>query len=368
MIENKLTAASLHPQARGRWLEIFQYVCPGLFDDAINSLGTHVNCPLHGGVDDFRFIKRARSGKEDTKTCGAAMCSCGVFPDGFALLHRARGGRFIDILLEVNEYLNGTSEATTTYQAPMIQPRADDPELAKKILVKVDRLWKKGAPLDTGKFTYYRNRGIDPRALEGLQNVRSTEKLAYYKKGLKSTDRPVKVGDYPALLANMQMPDGLTVAVHRTWLSQDRSAKAPIPAIDNKPAKVKKLSESPGCAGAAIRLFDATGEDILGLTEGIETALGVRQLSMGRYWSELGPLPVWACYSERNLRNFIVPPELLETLKKIIVFADSDARNTGSAAAHEFQARMAIEHPQLTVEIKVPEVVGFDWLDVLNNL
>jgi hypothetical protein len=159
----------------------------------------------------------------------------------------------------------------------------------------------------------------------------------------------------------MRDADGNPAAVHRTWLSPDRKGKAPVP-------KAKKLSETPDAAGAAIRLFDAEGSDVLGLTEGIETGIGVRQLGVGGYFDGLGKIPVWACYAERNLRNFKIPESLLATLTKIIVFADNDERGTGLAAALAFKERMAIEHPHLVVEIKLPEVVGWDWLDVLVNL
>jgi hypothetical protein len=59
---------------------------------------------------------------------------------------------------------------------------------------------------------------------------------------------------------------------------------------------------------------------------------------------------------------------LLKTLRKIIVFADNDENGTSYEAAMAFKERMAIEHPHLEVEIRMPEVVGLDWLDVLVNL
>lgn len=362
-----LTAKKLHPQAAGRWLDIFQYVCPGMFDDAIRNLGSHVTCPLHGGEEDFRFIKKARNGKDDTATSGAAMCSCGKYPDGFAVLHRAMGGRFIDVLRAVDEYLNGHADSRPKpVKAPVFAPKADDPEEAKKLLASAKRLWSMGKTLDLEQYPYYIRRGIDPRALVGLQNVRSTEKLAYYVKSTTEKtktggDKYVKADTYPALLARMQNADGDLVAVHRTWLSKDRCGKAPV-------SKAKKLSVTPGCAGAAIRLFEAKGSDILGITEGIETGLAARQLSIGGYFPELGHVPVWACYSERNVRNFVVPPELLSTLRTIVVFADNDAKGVGLAAAIEFKQRMAVEHPDIEVIIKVPPVTGYDWLDVLVNL
>lgn len=359
----ELTAKLLHPQAQGRWLDIFRYLCPGMFDEAIEKLGTHVTCPFHGGAEDFRFSKRSTAKGGNTAETGVAMCTCGVYADGFAVLHKARGGRFIDVLKEVDEYLNGSAApAPAPVKKAAVSaktPSAED-QAAKdaEILKKVKNLWSTGKPYDPEAFPYYVERGIDPRILEDLQNVRTVSSLAYWHTVDKKL---VKLGSFPAKLALMQNAADKTVAVHRTWLSPDRKAKAPVP-------KAKKLSESPDATGAAIRLFEARGSDILGITEGIETAIGVRQLGVGGYFDGLGKIPVWACYAERNIRNFQIPEWLRETLTKIVVFADNDERGTGLAAATEFKERMAVEQPHLVVEIRLPDVVGHDWLDVLVNL
>ncbi|WP_087865144.1 DUF7146 domain-containing protein [Comamonas thiooxydans] len=367
MSKDYLTAAQLHPQARGRWLDILRYCCPGMFDEAIANLGSHVTCPFHGGEEDFRFIKKPHKGKETTADCGAAMCTCGKWPDGFALIHHVRGGRFIDTLREVNEYLNGSAPAKAPLPArPVTRPPNDaeiEAEARRFLKISLD-LWVSGLNWTLDQVPYYLERGIDPRVLEGLQNVRFIPKLRYSVR-VKATDKKAshyqKVDDFPAFLAKMQMPDDSLVAVHRTWLSHDRRSKAPV-------AKAKKLSLTPGCAGAAIRLFDAKGSTILGLSEGIETAFAARQLAWGRYWPELGKMPVWACYSEQNIRNFIIPPSLLETLETIVIFADNDKNGVGYSAACELKERLAVTHPHIVVIIKVPQNVGEDWNDVLVSL
>ncbi|MBU9200473.1 toprim domain-containing protein [Burkholderia multivorans] len=360
----KLTAALLHPQAAGRWLEIFQYICPGMFDEAISKLGTHVTCPFHGGEADFRFVKRGSKKGGNTAQTGVAMCTCGTYADGFAVLHRALGGRFIDVLKAVNEYLNGPEIQDTPPKkklVPVIKTPSKEEQEAEdaKLLEKVRALWNSGKPLDIRETPYYRERGIvDDRVLSAIRDVRVLASLGYWHTEDKKL---TKLGSYPAILAAMRDHLGNLVAVHRTWLSKDRREKASVPSP-------KKLSRTPDASGAAIRLFDATGTDVLGLTEGVETGLAVRQLLLERYFPGFGPIPVWACYSAGNVRNFQIPEELLSTLRKIIIFADHDENGTGFSAAKAFEERMAIEQPQLTVEIKMPEVVGCDWLDVLVNL
>lgn len=354
----RLTAALLRPQARGRWLEIFQYLCPGMFDEAIHKLGTHVTCPFHGGENDFRLIKRStRKGCGNTAEDGVAMCTCGVYADGFAVLQRATGAPFIEVLKQLNEYLNGSRSASprTTYTPVVATQKAPDNDV--ELLAKVNNLWANGKPLNIVETPYYVERGIDARVLADLRDVRTMASLGYFH---KDGNELKKLGSFPAILALMRDPAGHPVSVHRTWLAKDRTEKAAVPSA-------KKLSASPGVRGAAIRLFEAKG-DVLGICEGVETALAVRQLSQGRYWRGLGAIPVWACFAERNIRNFQIPQEQLELLTKIIVFADNDEHGTGMSAALEFQKRMTEEQPQLTVEIRMPEVVGWDWLDVLVNL
>jgi len=359
----KLTAAMLHPQASGRWLDIFQYMCPGMFDDAIRNMGSHVKCPFHGGDEDFRFVKKATKKGGNTEQTGVAMCTCGTYADGFAVLHKAMGGRFIDVLKQVNEYLNGSElpapPPVKTF-VPAVKPTTaeDQAKQDAEILAKVNALWSNGKVLNLKDFPYYLERGIDPRILEDLNDVRTLASLGYYQKAGKSL---TKLGSYPAILAAMRDFEGNLVAVHRTWLSSDRKGKAPVPSA-------KKLSETPDASGAAIRLFDAEGSDVLGLTEGVETGCGVRQLATGRYWPDLGRIPVWASYSAGNIKNFKVPEFLLSTLRKLIIFADNDERGTSYKAAFELKERLAIEFPDLIVEIRMPEVVGMDWLDVLVNL
>jgi putative DNA primase/helicase len=352
----KLTAELLRPECQGRWLEIFQYLCPGTFDDAIANLGVHVTCPFHGGKEDFRFTKVATKHGGSTAQCGVAMCSCGAFTDGFAVLRRALNAPFFEVLKRVDEYLHGDSapQAPPPVIVPTEKVRSDDDKLAS-----VKKLWSARKAFSPVSTPYYVERGISPFILKDIQDVGVLSQLGYYK---KEGQKLVKVDNFPAILAAMRNAKGEVVAVHRTWLSKDRKGKAPV-------SSAKKLSETPGAAGAAIRLFDAKGSSILGLTEGVETGCGVRQLAAGGYWPDIGgSIPVWAAYSERNIRSFVVPEFLLPTLRKIIVFADMDASWTGIKAALAFKQRMAIEHPEIEVVIKVPHFIGWDWLDVLDNL
>lgn len=354
----RLDANELRRQADGRWLSILQYVCPGIFDQAIQKLGMHVTCPFHGGADDFRFVKTGSKGRSNTADTGVAMCTCGVFGDGFALIMRAKGMPFYEALEEVDEYLNGSSLHRA--QAPlvkMVRPATteESEQDAEKVRAKNGKLWASGKEISLK--TYYLSRGITAAALEGIKDIRQVSSLPYFQKSGVS-GKLERVGNFPAYLVMMRGPDNEPVALHRTWLSRDCKGKAPV-------TKAKKLTETTGAAGAAMQLHDATNCEVLGLSEGVETALSARSLADLGYWPDLSILPVWPCYSERNIRNFQVPPNLLSTLKRIVIFSDHDKNGIGFTASMEFKARAAIDYPQLQVDIKVPPKVGDDWNDEL---
>lgn len=354
----RVEADVVKQQAQGHWLEIFQTLAPGMFEHAIKSIGTHVTCPFHGGAEDFRFLKRGSKKGSGTADCGVAMCTCGVFRDGFAVLMRARGWTFPEVLTEVDAWLNGTpTEAPKPRPAPVANTK-DDKASDAKILAKVKSLWLAGRPIDLGVTPYYLKRGISKETLADCRVIRTVPSLAYW---VRNGEKLEKVDSFPAILTPMQNAKGELVAIHRTFLNKSRTDKAPVP-------KAKKLSETPDARGAAIRLYDAKGAEVLGLTEGIETAHAVRQLSAQGYWPDLGKVPVWACYSEGNIRSFEIPVYVLATLKKIVVFADNDSNGTGLKAAMAFKERMAIEQPHIEVVVKLPAKVGDDWNDVLVSL
>lgn len=370
----KVTARSVRTDARGRWLAIFQYMCPGMFDDAIRNLGDHVTCPFHGGEDDFRFVAETTSKGPSTDDCGVAFCTCGQFSDGLNVLERALSCSFSEILTEVDEYLNGPNDDGGVRKEPKVMPMRDPvPMVAAKprtsdedLMQKRRALWNPAQAYDPVTTPYYGCRGIRLEVARKLKCLRVSPGLAYYQKVKGEVDgqgRPKieKVGVFPAILGLMRDAENNPVAIHRTWLNKERTGKAAV-------KKAKKLSETNDARGGAIRLFDATDCEDLGLTEGIETGISSYQLAMDGYFENLGELPVWACYSKDNMKNFVVPAELLPTLKRIVIFADNDAKGAGLAAANKTKELLLERYPFLIIEIRMPTQVGADWNDVLVDL
>ena len=165
-------------------------------------------------------------------------------------------------------------------------------------------------------------------------------------------------GRWLAMVAAIASPAGELVALHRTWLTPE-GRKAPTP------GPVKKLSRAAGpVMGGCIRLAwlgdgadpagAAGGSDraqapagLLGIAEGIETALAARQAS---------GVPTVAAYSAGALAAWRWPPGL----HRLVIFADHDPAGAEAADKLRQRARAA----GLTVNVMTPTAPGADWCDV----
>ena len=99
--------------------------------------------------------------------------------------------------------------------------------------------------------------------------------------------------------------------------------------------------------GSAVRL--APPIDVLGIAEGIETALSA---------SALFAVPCWAALNAGMLAAWQPPPEV----KRIIIFGDNDPEYAGQAAAYALARRLGSN--KYVVEVHVPADPGADWNDV----
>ena len=161
--------------------------------------------------------------------------------------------------------------------------------------------------------------------------------------GLSYHHQGAFVGTWPAMVAGLQGPDGAAVALHRTWLTPE-GRKAPTP------GPVKKLSSAAGpVMTGCIRLAwpgDGAG-DVLGIAEGVETAMAARQAS---------GVACVAAYCAGALATWQWPREL----RRLVIFADADA--AGAEAANTLRLRAAAAG--LAVQVMTPTTPGTDWADV----
>ena len=184
-------------------------------------------------------------------------------------------------------------------------------------------LWKESVSATGSLVEQY----LKCRGIYSLPDSLRYHPKAYHRKARHS---------FPCMVAGITFwPDRKIHAVHRTFLE------------DGKKANVKPVRMMlGGITGGAVRL--APVSRILGLAEGIETALSVQQ--------ETGT-PFWAVLSTSNYKNLILP----DTVQEIIVAADHDLAGIKAAQeAVELWARRGLK-----VKIALPPIPCTDFNDLL---
>lgn len=293
--------------ARGRWPGILSAL--GLADSFMT--GKHGPCPLCQGKDRWRWDDKDGRGTYFCSGCGAG--------DGVQLAMGITGLSFKDVAQRIEQL------AGVVRQAAGKPGRTDDDKLQA-----LRRVWKESRPLQCNDevMHYLAGRGLRCYDLPGA--IR-------YHPGLSYRD-DATAGTYAAMLALVAGPDGKSMSMHRTYLQDGR--KAPVSAP-------KKLMQGLPISGGAIRLTPVS--EVLGIAEGIETALASAQLF---------EVPVWSCISAQGVESFDPPAGV----KEVLIFADNDANFAGQKAAYAAAHRLTLKGYE--VEIHAPPAVG-DWLDVL---
>ena len=334
---NKLDSTPIRRAAKGRWVSILGALCPEL-EIHLAKPGRHGTCPVHGGQDGFRLFR-------DVEVSGGGICnSCGARPDGFALLRWLRDWDFPTALSAVARTLDGVS-VTTELPA---RPRAPSANSVRPLLSD-DRIrsllrdtWNAGSPSNAPESSllraYLRNRSLTLETFRGPLPLRFHPSLSYREEGKC-------LGRWPAMLALMSGADGRPATIHRTFLTLD-GQKAPVPS----PKKLMPHASDRPLVGGAVRL-GWTGPCV-GIAEGIETALAVRQIT---------GMTVWAALSCTFLERF-QPPYGTE---HVVIWSDRDRNGAGQRAAEALKDRL--ESSGIKVLVLLPPESGMDWLDVLNQ-
>ena len=287
--------------ARGRWYGILSQL--GVDEQFLN--GKHGPCPMCGGKDRFRFDDRDGDG---TYFCNACRPS-----DGFGFLMKFRGWDFPTALKRVAEITGGVEEGP--------HPKINDPRKALRSVLAGCTNHRKPV-LD---YLHERGLSVVPRCL------RYHPGLDYFELGGAPA---IKV---PAMLAIITGADGSPQSIHRTFLgnvSQRKKVMSPVNTI----------------RGGAIRLFEPS--EVLGIAEGIETAIAAYELS---------GIPTWAAVSATVMQSFSPPGGV----RQLMIFADNDAAFAGQKAAYSAAHRAACNGIEVTIHI--PPQQGTDWLDVLRE-
>ena len=145
----------IHERAPGRWLDILSGLAPDL-RPAVDRLGRHVPCPVHGGQDGFRLFR-------DADQTGGGICnSCGSWHDGIDLLCWINQWRFGECVKAIADYLN--HQAVTAFQRPARNEERVSPEQTARRQQRLNDSWASACRLDHVKaepfLHYLLNRGL----------------------------------------------------------------------------------------------------------------------------------------------------------------------------------------------------------------
>lgn len=329
----RLSISHLRTLACGRWPEIL--VSLGLPLESLNKKAKP--CPACGGKDRFSFTDRRGGG---SFVCRGLDRQGG---DGFELVMHYLQCDLQGALAAVADALGGVVCLPAPDRCrPAKTPSRDNGEALRK-------LWGEGTPPVQGDpvWRYLEQRGCLPEAMPAT--LRCHPSLPYW---LADGGKPVRLGCFPAMLAAVQGPDGLTVAIHRTYLDHEGSKAVVQDPAGGECLPVKKLKarKEGVMPGAAVRLFPVKDGRLV-VAEGIETALAVHALTGA---------PVWACVSASGLASVALPGSASE----VFVAADHDPNGAGQRAARMLVERLKQEGRAGCVLF--PSTPGLDWLDVLN--
>ena len=269
----------------------------------------HGPCPICGpGSNSHRFRF------DDIDGTGSWICTqCGS-GDGWSLYQKHVNADFIGAAKQISSFIGHIPECKVE------QKPKKDPKIA---LVQV---WKNSKPIigsdQVSKYLRSRKLMLTP------ENIRFGR---IYESETKT--------NMPAMVGVVMDRAGKCVSLHRTYLSG--TSKADL----ESPKKLMPATDSLSSCGAAIRLFKPT--DVVGVSEGIETAIACKQLF---------DIPTWATISTSIMVGFEPP----EGIRKVVIFGDNDANFSGQK--HAYILANKLYNKNYIVEVQIPEDVG-DWAD-----
>lgn len=244
-------------------------------------------------------------------------------------------------------------------QANLAKAIARDKAYQAKLPGEIKALWQKSFSLKSvvaePMRLYLKKRGLVFKSSLNIDqaDLRFIPNLEYYEERVNERTGevyPVKTGEFPAILAGIHDVQGRLVTLHRIYITR-KGKKAPV----DDPKKMKSVPEKLEVTGAAIRLGDPI-DGVVGVAEGIETALAAYRGSM---------LPTWSTVNATLLANFDPP----EGTKAVVIFADKDVSKAGEVAANELISRMrekGIVAFSYLPEAPIPKrKKSIDWNDVL---
>ena len=294
--------------AIGRW----RGVLIGVGIDRSFLTGKHCPCPMCGGEDRFRFDDKEGRG---TYYCGG--CGAG---DGMRLAMLWTGLDFKACAKRIDELL-------VNITPDVIKPKRDPSKLLQRI-----------------SQTLRRAEGINPVSLYLRKRGLSIAPGLWWSPGVTYWDAGKPGPVLNAMVATLRAPDGTALSLHLTYLTK-HGVKAEVDSVKKIMPPISSLG------GSAIRLAEPVG-GVIGIAEGIETALAVR---------DIFGVPCWAAANATLLEQFQPP----EGITGVHVFADNDANFAGQKSAYALANRLSIAG--YGVSVRVPDHPGQDFADQIKG-
>lgn len=281
--------------------------------------GLHQPCPFCGGTDRFRFTDHQNDGGYYCGQCGSGTA--------FHLASKLLDKDYPEICKMI-EALVGSGTLPTRTEVVDRSVQAE----------KVREIWEQSLNLvkDDPVCRYLIGRGLTTAST----TLKFNPAVFDGKSGK----------NHPSMVAPIHGPTDELIGLHVTHLleMEGRWIKAKIEA----PKKQRKIADT--ISGGAIRLWKADIDEGIGIAEGIETALAVREL-----WH----IPCWSVMNATGIEKFQIPEP---RPRRLTIFADNDRNFVGMKSAYILAHRLVLKDDYHPIFVQQPMALG-DFLDELNG-
>ena len=340
MALNKIHQVKALVAQNGGWDSV--YAAYGALRDATERGTRQQPCPKTGdGRTKFRFFK------DWSETGGGYHNDFGAMPDGIEMLSWFNDMPKGEVLDDIISILGGdirVVKASTVKKVTTQQSSPISPDVAAKRKAIIKRIWDGSQPIEgTLAETYLRSRGIKGDLSLVGNNLRFHPALSYKEDDSSPWQK------LPGMLAIYRDKDGVPLTLHRTFLKPDGSGKADV----SRPKMI--LAPPRDMRGGYIMLDKPIATEAgkyIGIAEGIETALSVREAT---------GCPMWVGYSDRLMEMVNIPLDV----KMVFPWIDLEPSGAGERAGNVLTERLAKQScesfPQLPPSMGRSKV---DWNDV----
>lgn len=354
MKESKIDRVKDLVQKNGGWTAVFnKYSCLSQALEIVQKGSqAQVACPFSGkGTTKFRFI----GDRNAYVTKGNAWHEDFGMMDGISIvaeLERCTVGEALNV---ISDALGGLStESMSRRVTPVVPVAYELTEQEKAERNKwLSALASGCMPASQSPIVaqYMKNRGLKGEV--GL-----LPNPLYFNPSILHVDGEKNKTWWPSIVAAVTDENYDVVSFHRHYITKD-GKKAP---VDNAKKMMPPNNKITGCSIKLDQPAYLDGVGLIGVCEGLETALAVREAT---------GMPMWSGIDAGKMKAMHIP----EDIKMVIIWGDHDKSLTGDKKSLELKARLEKEVPGRIVEIHIPDELtiptnskSIDWLDVYVHL